>query len=131
MVLLHTLVFFFFLNFVFTPSTILFVKTNRGNYMVCMLLSICYISAFKLGLYDLVSCYITLILHLVFTSFHTDFVGFPYENHPVKTSSMVLMIYGYDYCWYMHKLCFAGTNKFKQNITSKSRICLHQIGGDC
>jgi len=65
--------------------------------MVCMLLCICYIYAFKLSLYDLVSCCITLFLHLAFTSFHTDFVGFPYENHLVKTSSMVLMIYGYDY----------------------------------
>ena len=78
--------------------------------MVCML-----------GLYDLVSCCITLILHLVFTSFHTDFVDFPYENHLVKISFVVLMIYQYDYCWYMHKLCFAGTNKFKQDITSTSQ----------
>jgi len=99
--------------------------------MVCMLLSICYISTLKLDLYDLVSCCITLLLHLVFTSFHTDFASFPYENHLVKTGFVVLMIYGYDYFWYMHKLCFAGTNKFKQNITSKPRICLHQIGRDC
>jgi len=63
------------------------------NYMVRMLLSICYISALKLGLYDLVSCCITLIFHLVFTSFHTDFGGFPYE----KTGYVVLMIFGYDY----------------------------------
>ena len=89
--------------------------------MVCMLLSICYISVFKLGLYHLVSCYITLILHLVFTSFHTDFVGFPYDNHLVKTGFVVLMIYGYDYFWYMHNLCFAGSNKFKHNITSTSQ----------
>ena len=89
--------------------------------MVCMLLNICYISALKLGLYDLVRCCITLILHLVFTSFHSDFVGFPYENHLVKTSFVVLMISGYDYFWYMEKLCFAGTKKFKQSITSTSQ----------
>ena len=59
--------------------------------MLCMMLSICYISALKLGLYDLVSCCITLILHLVFTSFHIDFVGFPY------TSYVVLMISGFHY----------------------------------
>jgi len=62
-----------------------------------------------------------LIFHLVFTIFHTDFVGFPYENHLVKIGYVVLMIYGYDYFWKMHKLCFAGTNKFKQNITSTSQ----------
>jgi len=89
--------------------------------MVCMLLCICYISALKLGLYDLVSCCITLILHLVFTCFHTDFAGFSYENHLVKIGFVVLMIYGYDYCWYMHKLGFVGTNKFKENITSTSQ----------
>jgi len=65
--------------------------------MVCMLLNIYYIFALKLGLYDLVSCCITLILHFVFTSFHIDFVGFPYENHLVKTSYVVLMISEYDY----------------------------------
>jgi len=74
-----------------------------------------------LGLYDLVSCCITMFLHLIFTSFHTDFAGFPYENHLVKTGFVVLMIYGYDYFWYMHKLSFAGTNKFKQNITITSQ----------
>jgi len=89
--------------------------------MVCMLLNICYIFALKLGLYDLVSCSITLISHLVFTSFDIDFVGSPYENHLVKTGFVVLMISRYDYFWYMHKLCFAGTNKFKQNITSTSQ----------
>jgi len=65
--------------------------------MVCMLLSIYYIFAFKLGLYDLVSCCITLILHFVFTSFHTDFAGFPYQKHLVKIGYVVLMIYGHDY----------------------------------
>jgi len=65
--------------------------------MVCILLCICYISALKMGLYDLVRCCITLILRLVFTGFHTNFAGFPFENHLVKISYVVLMIYGYDY----------------------------------
>jgi len=86
------------------------VKTNRERIIWFVCCYICYIYAFKLSLYDLVSFCITLFLHLVFTNFHTNFADFPYENHLVKTGSVVLIIYGYDYCWYMHKLCFAGTN---------------------
>jgi len=65
--------------------------------MVFMLLNICYIFALELGLYDLVSYSITLISHLVFTSFNNDIFGSPYENHLVKTGFVVLMIFGYDY----------------------------------
>ena len=80
-----------FLNSNFNPSFILFVKKNRRRiiWFVC-----CYVSTLKLSLYDLVSCCITLFLHLAFTSFHIDFSGFPYENHLVKIGFVVLMIYG-------------------------------------
>ena len=77
------------------------------------------------------SCCFTLILHLFHIGFHTNFDGFLYGNHMVKTSSLVLVKPGYDCSLVNAQFLFSGAFKFKQINTSKPGICLHQIGRDC
>ena len=66
--------------------------------------------------------------------FHTLFYDFLAKKQMQKTCCWLFFIPGFlvvMYALYVHIFYFAGSIKFKKDNTSKPRICLHQIGGDC